>query len=346
MAVDESLATTHPDLAAQWHPTMNPGLSPDDVDTSHTGDVWWVCLVGHEFRAQLSSRARYGTGCPVCANKRVRPGVNDLASLASELAAEWHPSRNGDMTPEVVAPGYKGPVWWLLSCGHWFERSPSQRRADPRCPVCVDKRVYPGQNDLATLRPDLAAELAPGQDASQIRASSTAARVEWVRACGHTYTASPADRVNAGAPPCRQCAEPRKVDRAGLPMVADVPALLTLWDSDANAGLDPAQVKAGDNRTLIWWRCQQGHRWQRRPRTQKENCGVCAGKELLAGVTDLATVAPGLAAEWHPTKNGDLGPGDVLPQSNRKVWWLGLCGHEWEAKVANRFRGSGCPARC
>jgi hypothetical protein len=35
----------------------------------------------------------------------------------------------------------------------------------------------------------------------------------------------------------------------------------------------------------------------------------------------LADVNPELAKQWHPDKNGDLTPDDVLPGSNKKVWW-------------------------
>ena len=46
----------------------------------------------------------------------------------------------------------------------------------------------------------------------------------------------------------------------------------------------------------------------------------------------LASQNPDLVNQWHPTKNGDLKPETVRPKSNKKVWWLGKCGHEWEAK--------------
>lgn len=52
---------------------------------------------------------------------------------------------------------------------------------------------------------------------------------------------------------------------------------------------------------------------------------------------------PTLASEWHPTKNGDLQASLVLTSSSKKVWWLGRCGHEWEASIASRHRGNGCP---
>jgi hypothetical protein len=50
-----------------------------------------------------------------------------------------------------------------------------------------------------------------------------------------------------------------------------------------------------------------------------------------------------LASEWHPEKNRDLSPEDVWPKSNRKVWWQCSKGHEWQAVVASRAEGCGCP---
>ena len=57
----------------------------------------------------------------------------------------------------------------------------------------------------------------------------------------------------------------------------------------------------------------------------------------------LQIINPELAKEWHPTKNGDLTPHDVTTGSNKKVWWLGKCGHEWYVSPHSRGKGSGCP---
>ena len=68
------------------------------------------------------------------------------------------------------------------------------------------------------------------------------------------------------------------------------------------------------------------------------------GIRAIPGKTDLATVNPTLAAQWHPTLNGDLLPSQVAPRSHKKVWWrCPTCGHEWTAMIANRSRGTGCP---
>lgn len=57
----------------------------------------------------------------------------------------------------------------------------------------------------------------------------------------------------------------------------------------------------------------------------------------------LLKVNPSVAEEWHPKKNEKLLPEHVTPSSNKKVWWLCKEGHEWEAVINSRNKGSGCP---
>jgi hypothetical protein len=58
---------------------------------------------------------------------------------------------------------------------------------------------------------------------------------------------------------------------------------------------------------------------------------------------NLHIVNPSLAKEWHPTRNGDLNPRNVTPGSGKKVWWICAQGHEWQATIYSRNRGSNCP---
>ena len=57
---------------------------------------------------------------------------------------------------------------------------------------------------------------------------------------------------------------------------------------------------------------------------------------------NLLALRPDLTREWHPTKNGKLGPKDVTPGSRKKVWWLCEQGHWWSATVSARVRGKSC----
>ena len=56
----------------------------------------------------------------------------------------------------------------------------------------------------------------------------------------------------------------------------------------------------------------------------------------------LANAHPKLVAEWSE-KNFPLTSADVTRGSNKKVWWRGACGHEWQGIVKNRVNGHGCP---
>ena len=97
--------------------------------------VWWMCDKGHEWQAQVKSRVN-GSGCPICANRIVVSGVNDLASQYPELARQWHPTKNGDLTPDQVSPGTRRKVWWICDKGHKYRSSvssaPTQRLSSLR----------------------------------------------------------------------------------------------------------------------------------------------------------------------------------------------------------------------
>ena len=66
-------------------------------------------------------------------------------------------------------------------------------------------------------------------------------------------------------------------------------------------------------------------------------------KKIIVGENDLATVNPKLAEEWDYEANGDLKPTDVAAGSSKKVGWICSKGHKWNAVIANRSRGCGCP---
>ena len=74
----------------------------------------------------------------------------------------------------------------------------------------------------------------------------------------------------------------------------------------------------------------------------RQDLSVITGRHLGYCGVRLSEANPGLAAEWHPTKNGKLRPFDVSASPNEKAWWTGSCGHEWEAFIKNRNRGAGC----
>ena len=48
----------------------------------------------------------------------------------------------------------------------------------------------------------------------------------------------------------------------------------------------------------------------------------------------LAEVRPELVPEWSE-KNLPLKPDEITFGSNKKVWWRGACGHEWQTRLTD-----------
>ena len=56
----------------------------------------------HMWQAVISSRAT-GKNCPYCTGRRPVPGQNDLLTTHPQLASQWHPTKNGKLTPRDVS---------------------------------------------------------------------------------------------------------------------------------------------------------------------------------------------------------------------------------------------------
>jgi hypothetical protein len=94
-----------------------------------------------------------------------------LAEVYPEVAATWHPERNGTLTPDQVSSGNSRRVWWQCPAGHEWEEVVSGRRStipqwkkgDPAaCRQCAGFRVeytYPCGHTVR-ITPEKAAGLA------------------------------------------------------------------------------------------------------------------------------------------------------------------------------------------
>ena len=62
------LATTHPEIAKQWHPTKNGNIYPSSVLSQTNHKYWWQCEHGHEWETSIKNRTNKNSGCPNCFN--------------------------------------------------------------------------------------------------------------------------------------------------------------------------------------------------------------------------------------------------------------------------------------
>lgn len=146
----KSLADVQPSLAAQWHPTLNGDLTPQDVTPSSNKRVWWVCDKRHEWEARVNNR-KSGNGCGICAGTRVLAGYNDLATLNPALASQWHPVKNGVLAPDEISPGSHKKVWWQCALGHEWQARVDTRKLGKGCPRCqAFSYASAGENEIAS----------------------------------------------------------------------------------------------------------------------------------------------------------------------------------------------------
>ena len=150
------LASASSYLVKEWNWLKNGGLNPEEVSKLSEKTVWWVCSQGHEWKATVNQRYRYGTNCPYCSNKKVKVGYNDLGTTNSELVDEWDYERNTDLSIKEVSGGSAKTVWWKCNMGHrWQAKIVERTKGKTGCPYCRGKLASEGFNDLATEYPDL-----------------------------------------------------------------------------------------------------------------------------------------------------------------------------------------------
>lgn len=334
-------------LLRQWHTARNSPLTPQTVTYGSRRKLWWHCERGHEWRAAVYTRAGGGAGCPYCAGKTAWPGENDLASKQPELAAQWHPVKNRGLTPQDVPVGSHKKVWWICEKGHEWQAIVKSRVSGCGCPICSNRTLLHGENDLAATHPELAAQWHPDKNGALTPRdviAGTRRKVWWKCAKGHQWQATVASRVNgAGCPVCAG----KTVVAGENDLLSLYPAVAAQWDPLQNGILTPQRVSPYSNRK-VWWRCDLGHSYQATVgsrTTQSSGCPYCAGRRALAGFNDLAALEPQVAAQWHPTLNGALTPQMVTVGSHKKVWWQCPDGHVWKAMVYSRAgpQKCGCP---
>ena len=133
------LATKNPELAKEWHSTLNGDLTPYDIFPTHNEHVWWQCSKNpkHVWKTNINDRYSKKTGCPYCAGKLASEDYN-LLVCNPKLCEEWDYKKN-DKRPEDYTPGSGEYAWWKCKeCNHsWYIKINNRNHKNGSgCPEC------------------------------------------------------------------------------------------------------------------------------------------------------------------------------------------------------------------
>jgi hypothetical protein len=141
MSIQEDLQA----LNTQWDAAFNGDLTPHSITKHTTRLIGLKCPVGHLYQTKVHLWA-LGNRCPYCAGKLVDKNLS-LAIQYPKVAAEWHPIKNGKLTPTDVLPKSNKMAWWKCQYGHAWQARIFSRTSTIKherktyhgtgCPICA-----------------------------------------------------------------------------------------------------------------------------------------------------------------------------------------------------------------
>ena len=321
-------------LMAEWDWEKNNalGLDPQKLTCGSGRKVWWKCVHNHEWEATIFNRTK-GRGCPYCVGRYAIKGENDLQTVNSVLAKEWNYEKNYGLTPTEVMPNSNQKVWWRCSKGHEWQATINSRNNGRGCPICNSERhtsfpeyaivFYLKKYGLQVIHSykDLGYEL-------DIYIPSMNIAIEYDGYLWHKNKFQKDLEKNS------------KCQKGGITLYRMREGLLSLNDSSLDYIIQRNQkdlsvvlkkILSDITNTTIDVDLE-------RDSIDIENLRECTEKENA-----LLFSNPEIAGEWNFEKNGSLKPEALTAGSRKKVWWKCSKGHEWQATIASRKSGNGCP---
>lgn len=283
----------------------------------------------------------------------ILPPEKSLLYLHPEVSKEWHPTKNGKLTPDQFTPGSDTVVWWLCTnCQNEWQASISNRANGHGCDICATvRRKVTKKETLLSKRGSINKEhclLDWDYEANEFGpehyTNGSGEIVSWqCHKCFHKWKAAICDRTRDSKNGCPLCSG--KVIVSGVNDLASImPELLEEWDYDSNTEIDPTKVGIGSH-IFAFWKCRKcGYKWKAKiyNRVHGKGCPCCANRVIVPGINDLATTDPELAAEWHPTLNTLL-PTEVSRGQSKQIYWLcPRCSNVWQDTINHRSNGRGC----
>ena len=297
-----NITITHPDIAKQWHPTMNGDLKAEDFLKGSIQKIWWLCdktncseNCNHEYYSQIRSRTINGSGCPYCSPNKLKVCIhNSIKNKCPELVKEWHPTKNGDLIkPEHFGVGSIKKIWWLCNkitcnegCKHEWESKINSRVKGSGCHYCCNPRQkICKHNSIVYTHQEIAKQWHPtkneGLDIETISYASN--KIVWwlcdktcSEGCNHEWESTTDNRIKGNG--CPYCSNRKICIHTSI--VYTHPEIAKQWHPTKNGDLKPEHFTYGSNERIWWVNEKCNHEWKTaiRNRSYGSGCPYCVNK--------------------------------------------------------------------
>ena len=297
-----------------------------------------------EYRCEVRNRSVGDDSCPVCTNKRVEKGINDLATTDPDIAALLSPN-NERKADEILAGGSYAALWTCPECGGEYRRRVKYKEhGSLDCPYCHGTKVLTGYNDLATTNPELVPQYSSLNDRP-----ATMVRKDWKNYvywecpdCHYVYERDLRTKTNDNSD-CPICS--KRIAVEGLNSLQDeYPNLPFIW-SEKNEK-KPTEVTSQSSYKAVWVCPTCKHEFKaevRRVVADEIECPVCTGRVAIEGYNSFADEHPEIPYIWSE-KNDKLPTEVTSISSYDAIWYCPTCKHEFRREVRKMTAGTDeCP---
>lgn len=326
------LATINPELLSEWNYDKNGHLKPEDFMPNSNKKVWWKCNKGHEWQAIIANRNK-GSGCPICSSES-RTSFPEYAILyyfEKYGIKAIHTYKEKGYELDIYIPYKKVAIEYD---GGYYHKNKKKKDLDKNIKCKNDGIKLYRIRECAPILNDSSIDYVVAEHQKDLGKVLQKVLSEII---GFSIDVN-LQRDYIAIENLREY-----IKKTNSLLYTNL-KLAKEWHYERNGKLKPEHVLPNSVKK-VWWKCGNGHEWQAKIQNRKNGrgCPYCSGKKVLPGYNDLATINPELAKEWNCEKNGNLKPEDFTANSGKKVWWKCEKGHEWQAMINNRSKGTGCP---
>jgi len=351
------LLNTKPEIAKQWHPTKNNGITPNDIAGESNKKVWWLCPRGHEYESSPNARKNVYSGCNKCTRelqtsfpeqsvyyyiKKVFPDAENgfkvyslnnkqleldifipCLNLGIEYDGIFHGSSEGKIRDEQKNKALNEVGVKLI------------RLREGNLPIisAYNSFVIPLLNDSNLEINQAITKL------FQYVLHNFILDSEKVNIISNLKINIELDLINI--------MDNYIVTVKKKSLAEKYPQLASEWHPTKNKNLKPEYFTPYTTKK-VWWQCKVNleHEWKTAisNRTLGGNgCKYCAG-QAVTSETCLAVRYPNISIQWDFKVNGDKTPYNSMPGSRQVVWWICPKEHSYDMRINKKVSsGLNCP---